>query len=106
MLTPLGSYCILIAGVIIIVLFIHITGAGGTSEEEPYYNSYFRLHEAFFHPYGKMLSQAIVIIVIIAIFDSVNVQNFHSQNLELALSVGLMFVLLWVLLGYVLIYSA
>lgn len=45
-----------------------------------------------------------VVVFIIAILDQINVQSLHSDNLELALATGLLAVVIWVILGYFLVY--
>lgn len=105
-LTPLGCYSILLSAIIILSFCMQLTGAGGTDEDQPVPDSFFRIHEAFYIPQNKMLVQAIVMIIIIAIFELINVIGLKSKNLEYALAVFLLIVLLWVMLGYFLIFQA
>jgi hypothetical protein len=46
------------------------------------------------------------VIFVIAILNMVNMQTMHSNNLEIAIEVSLMSVVLWVLIGAYIIYYA
>ena len=46
------------------------------------------------------------IIFVITILNMVNIQTLHSNNLEIAIEVSLLTVVLWVLVGAYIIYYA
>ena len=75
-------------------------------DDEPSNQSFFRLHEAFQHPFQKMMGQGMYIIFVITILNMVNIQTLHSNNLEIAIEVSLLTVVLWVLVGAYIIYYA
>jgi len=81
-------------------------GADSSNEDEPSNSSYFRLHEAFQHPFQKMMGQAMYVVFVIAIMDIVNIQAMHSTNLEQMIEAALVAIVLWLLLGSFLIYHA
>ena len=53
-----------------------------------------------------MLGQAMYVVFVIAIVDILNINAFHSSSLELMIEAAFIAILLWILVGFYIIYHA
>jgi len=53
-----------------------------------------------------MLGQSIYVVFVIALMDILNINCFHSSSLELMIEAAFMAVIIWILVGFFLVYNA
>jgi hypothetical protein len=52
------------------------------------------------------MGQGTYVVFVIAILDIVNINYFHSTNIEIMIEAAFLFFMLWILLGAFLVYQA
>jgi predicted ferric reductase len=105
-MTYLGGQACILGALIVLKFAAQCFGVDSPNDGESSNTSYFRLHEAFQYPAQKMLSQAMYVVFIIGIFDILNINALHSSSLELMIEASFIAILIWILVGFYIIYYA
>mmetsp|Transcript_13312 Transcript_13312/g.22610 ORF Transcript_13312/g.22610 Transcript_13312/m.22610 type:complete len:367 (-) Transcript_13312:1119-2219(-) len=105
-MTNLGGQCFVVLLLVFIKIWAQCTGVDVPNDGELNNSSTWRLHEAFQHPFQKMMGQGTQIIFVVAVCDLININVLHSGNLEMIVLIGFVTFVTWVLVGAYFVYHA